>query len=399
MEYHDYIPECFTIEISGFGKFGEGFGLYEQKPVFVLGAIPGEILSVRAIIIKRKYIVAQILKIIKESPKRIAAPCPYFGPCSGCQWQHISYDYQLELKRDLIMEALKNSKTIEVNRIAPTLPSPLTFGYRNHARFTIRNHGMIGFTNRNTRQFVPIDKCMIMDNWINETVVTLQSHCAETSQLSLRHGTNTGSYLVQPKLVTNKISIKTGDKWYEEKILDHTFRISSPSFFQVNTEQVSLIGKLISDHMCFKGDEIVVDAYAGVGTFSVLLAATVKKIIAIEESAAAIDDALVNINGIPNIDLRKGKTEYILKTITEPLHTVILDPSRVGCEQSVLETLVSLAPKSIVYISCDPDSFARDLLILETGGFAAKKIQPVDMFPQTRHIELVAFLAYQGKSV
>ena len=399
MENHRSFPEYFTIEISGFGKLGEGFGLYQQKPVFVLGAIPGEILSVRSVIIKRKYIIAQIVTIIKKSPKRIAAPCPYFGPCSGCQWQHMAYDYQLELKRELVLEACKNSKTLQVDSIPSTLPSPLIFGYRNHARFTVRNRGTVGFTNRDTKRFVPVDKCLLMDNWINETLATLQSHCAETSQLSLRHGTNTGSYLIQPKLVTNRTTIKTGDKWYEEKILDHTFRISSPSFFQVNTEQVTLIAELIANYMAFKGNEIVVDAYAGVGTFSVLLAASVKKMIAIEESSAAIDDAIANIKGIPNIDLRKGRTEHLLKNITDPVHTVILDPSRAGCAEPVLETLASLAPNAIVYVSCDPDSFARDLLILETGGFVVRKIQPVDMFPQTRHIELVAFLSYQDKSV
>ena len=279
------------------------------------------------------------------------------------------------------------------------MPSPRTFGYRNHARFTVRKKGMLGFTNKDTKHFIPINKCLLMDNWINETLANLQSHCAETSQISLRHGTNTESYLIQPKLVTNQIAVRTGDKWYEEKILGHLFRISSPSFFQVNTEQLSMIANLIAEEMCFTGDEVIVDAYSGVGTFSVLLAGSVREVIAIEESTAAIDDALDNIKGISNIQLRRGKTEHILKQITAPLHTVILDPSRVGCEESVLETLAFLAPKTIIYVSCDPDSFARDLQILEEGGFAIKKIQPVDMFPQTRHIELVAFLSYQTKSV
>mgnify|MGYP001200146018 FL=1 len=399
MENLNSVSECFTVEIAGFGKFGEGFALYREKPVFVLGAIPGEVLTVQPLITKRKYMIAQIVEIIKASSERIVAPCPHFGPCSGCQWQHISYDYQLKLKRDLVLEACNDSATIKDNIVSPTIPSPRTFAYRNHARFTVRNKGMIGFTNRDTKRFIPIDKCMLMDNWINETLANLQSHCAETSQISLRHGTNTESYLIQPKLVTNQINVRTGDKWYEEKILGHLFRISSPSFFQVNTEQLSTIATLISEEMCFTGGEIIVDAYSGVGTFSVLLAGSVQKVIAIEESTAAIDDALENIKGFPNIQLRKGKTEHILKQITEPIHTVILDPSRVGCEESVLKTLAIMAPKNIIYVSCDPDSFARDLKVLEEGSFAIRKIQPVDMFPQTRHIELLAFLSYTGESV
>ena len=391
-------PDCFTIEISSFGKFGEGFGLYKQKPVFVLGAIPDEIVSVRPILTKRNYVLAQIAAIIKQSPYRVSAPCPYFGPCSGCQWQHIAYEYQLELKKQLVVEACKANKSVHIKAIASTLASPLVFGYRNHARFTVRNHGMIGFTNKDTKRFVPIDNCMLMDNWINETLSTLQHHCAETSQLSLRYGTYTGSYLVQPKLVSNRISIATGTKSYEERILNHAFRISSPSFFQVNTEQMIQMVNLISDYLQFEGDEVVVDAYAVVGTFAVLLSPNVKKMIAIEESASAIADATINIKGIPNIELRKGKTEHILKNLTEPLHTVILDPPRVGCERSVLETLVSIAPKTVVYVSCDPDSFARDLLILEDGGFVVDKIQPIDMFPQTRHVELVSFLTYKVTS-
>ena len=238
-----------------------------------------------------------------------------------------------------------------------------------------------------------------MDNWINETLANLQSHCAETSQISLRHGTNTESYLIQPRLVANKIDVRTGDKWYEEKVLGHLFRVSSPSFFQVNTEQLSTIANLIAEEMCFTGEQIIVDAYSGVGTFSVLLAGSVQKVIAIEESTAAIDDALENIKGFPNIQLLKGKTENILNQITEPIHSIILDPSRVGCEESVLKTLSMMAPKTIIYVSCDPDSFARDLKILEEGGFSLRKIQPVDMFPQTRHIELIAFLSYTSESV
>ena len=399
MENLDSAPECFTVEIAGFGKFGEGFALYKEKPVFVLGAIPGEVLTAQPLITKRKYMIAQIVEIVKASSERIVAPCPYFGPCSGCQWQHINYDHQLKLKRDLVLEACRDSATIKDNMVSPTIPSPRTFAYRNHARFTVRNKGMIGFTNRDTRRFIPIDKCMLMDNWINETLANLQSHCAETSQISLRHGTNTESYLIQPRLVANKIDVRTGDKWYEEKVLGHLFRVSSPSFFQVNTEQLSIIAKLIAEEMCFTGEQIIVDAYSGVGTFSVLLAGSVQKVIAIEESTAAIDDALENIKGFPNIQLLKGKTENILNQITEPIHSIILDPSRVGCEESVLKTLSMMAPKTIIYVSCDPDSFARDLKILEEGGFSLRKIQPVDMFPQTRHIELIAFLSYTSESV
>ena len=104
MENLDSAPECFTVQIAGFGKFGEGFALYKEKPIFVLGAIPGEVLTVQPLITKRKYIFAQIIEIVKASPERIVAPCPYFGPCSGCQWQHINYDHQLKLKRDLVLE-------------------------------------------------------------------------------------------------------------------------------------------------------------------------------------------------------------------------------------------------------------------------------------------------------
>ena len=140
------------LYLEKMGKFGDTIARLDGEDINVFGGIVGE--EVRARVYryrrrKKRYISALVTDVLKSSPHRISAPCPYFGPCSGCQWQHIAYDYQLELKRELILEACKHSKTVEANRIASTLPSPLIFGYRNHARFTVRNRGTVGFTNKN----------------------------------------------------------------------------------------------------------------------------------------------------------------------------------------------------------------------------------------------------------
>ena len=234
-----------------------------------------------------------------------------------------------------------------------------------------------------------------MHESINNILKSLQGTASGISQISIRHGINTESGLVQPKLLETDTDIESGQKEYFEKLLGKTFEVASPSFFQVNTHQAEKMANFITDNLNLSGREMIIDAYAGVGTFAILLSEHARRIIAVEESISAIKNAKKNIeiNNISNIEVTQGRTEDILDTIDEPADIVILDPPRTGCHIGTLKGLLSLGVPKVVYISCDPPSLARDLELLASNGYKVDLIQPIDMFPQTHHVECVAILS------
>ena len=272
------------------------------------------------------------------------SPCRYYGQCTGCQWQHVAYPAQLTIKQEKVRDALRRVGGLQDVNVLPTLPSPLQFGYRNHARFTVGKAGDLGFVNRETRRFLRIDDCMLMHDGINQILSRLQDRCAETTQLAVRAGRDTGDFLVQPTLKTSEIDVPTGQKHYRESVSGHEFRVASPSFFQVNVDQASQLIETVREALALGGEEVILDAYTGVGTFAVLLAPHAKKIYAIEESSAAVADARENAAGIPNVEFLLGKTEDVLAELPERPDVVILDPPRAGCQASARGTVDGTAP-------------------------------------------------------
>ena len=391
--------EIARLHLEKMGPLGDTLGRLDGEQVNVFGGIVGEEVLARVVRYRRRkkrYVSALVTEVLKPSPHRVSSPCPYFGPCSGCQWQHIDYSHQLHLKREAVLYEMGRHPELRGVPVATTLPAAAQYGYRNHARFAVRRQGTLGFTNRITRRFVQIDRCLLMSPKVNEALAVLQSRCQETSSLSIRVGVNTGEYLVQPTLQTADVPLTTGQTYYRERLLDRTFRISSPSFFQVNTAQAEAMAGMVRERLELAGGETLVDAYAGVGTFTVLLARHAGRVIGIEESDAAIKDAAINTLGISNVEYRLGKTEEVLDALESSPDAVVLDPPRVGCHPKALEALVRLAPPRTVYVSCDPESLARDLAVLVRAGFAVAGVEPVDMFPQTHHVECVATLTFQG---
>ena len=377
---------------DSWGRLGEATAVVEGHRVFVFGAIPGEDVLAEVFRERRRYIAARVLEVLEPSPHRAAPPCPYFGPCTGCQWQHVDYEAQLQYKSDAVIDALKRVGGFSNPPMKPMVPSPDQFGYRNHARFTIGENGSLGFVNRETRQHVTVDDCLLMDPGVNGVLKQLQGSCAETTQLSVRWGVNTGEYLVQPALKEAVVPVDTGQKAYVETVLGRSFRIASPSFFQVNIRQLEAMVGLVKEGLKLSGNETLVDAYAGVGTFALLLAPYARRIIAIEDSPAAVDDAKANAEGLTNVEFLLGRTEQVLPELEASPDGVILDPSRKGCHPSALKALAELKPRRIVYVSCDPATLARDLKILCKDAFFLESVIPVDMFPQTHHVECIAVL-------
>ena len=181
-------------------------------------------------------------------------------------------------------------------------------------------------------------------------------------------------------------------------MLGREFRVASPSFFQVNTPTAEIMVKLVGEQLQLTPDDVLVDAYAGVGVFACLLANRCKQVLAIEESSAAVKDARFNAEGIPNIEFRLGKTEDVMSTLDIVPNAVILDPSRAGCDKRALDAVITLAPKRIAYISCEPEALARDLAILVAGPFQIDMVQPVDLFPNTHHTECIVILSLKEDS-
>ena len=386
------IGALLRVRLQGWGRLGEALAQHEDVPLFVFGGIDGEDVEVEVVRRHRRYLAARVVRVLEPSPHRIEPPCPHFGACTGCQWQHITEEHQRELKRLAVVDALERIGGLDDAAVADIIPAPAPFGYRNHARFTVGPQGALGYVNRESRRFVSIDRCMLMDEAINTTLDQLQGNCADTTQLSVRYGTGTGDVLVQPTLRNPDVPIATGQKHFRERMGGHVFRVGSPSFFQVNTPQAERMVDLIREELELAGDELVADVYAGVGTFAVLLAPHCGHVIAIEESSAAMDDAEVNCEGIPNLELLRARAEDALAEMERCPDAIVLDPPRAGCAPSMLESLVRLRPKKIVYVSCDPSTLARDLKVLCAGGFQLRKVQPIDMFPQTHHVECVATL-------
>lgn len=391
----DSPKEFAELRLTSLGRLGDTLADFENSSVEVFGGIVGELVRARIYRYKRRRenkISGIVSEVLEPSPYRISGPCPYFGPCSGCQWQHISYEHQLRLKRDMVKNIFDEYSSLSGVQVSNTQAAPKNFNYRNHARFTVRFEGKLGFSNRITRRFVKIDECMLMDPKINGFLSALQEKASETTNISVRVGVNTDDYLIQPELFHSSIDFETGQRWYTEKMIDREFRVASPSFFQVNTKQAELMIKLVGDKLKLSGEEILVDAYAGVGVFASLLSNRVKKVIAIEESKAAVEDALFGLKDLNNIDYIEGKTEKILKELKDQVDVIILDPPRTGCHPQAIESVIASKATKLAYVSCDPPSLARDLEILVQGGYKIDTVTPIDMFPQTYHIECVTTL-------
>ena len=388
--------EQLDLSLTSWGRLGEAMARHQGRDVFVFGGIPGERVVAEVVRVRRKHVAARVVQVLEPSPHRVAPPCPYYGDCTGCQWQHLSYPAQLAAKRDKIVDALVRVGGFVCPPVSPVLPSAIEYGYRNHARFTVGPEGALGFVNRETGRHVKIDRCMLMHDGISRLLAQLQGKCAETTQLSIRAGQETGSYLVQPLLTASGVAPPTGQKSYVDHLDGRPFRVSSPSFFQVNTAQAARAVQVVRHGLGLKAGDLMLDAYTGVGTFAILLAPYVGKVIAVEESSAAVADARENAAGLHNVEFLLGKTEDVLAGLGQKPDVVILDPPRAGCQPQALRSLVELAPPRVAYVSCDPETLARDLKLLCQGSYDLQLVVPLDMFPQTHHVECVALLAPHG---
>ena len=393
-KYKPSPPETLQLVLEEMTPSGECVAHFDGHHALISKGLPGETVIAEVYTRKDGQRNGHVIKVVEPSKYREEPRCQYYGPCSGCQLQHVDYQHQMGLKNGFVASALRDAG-LPTDVLSETIGCDDPWEYRNHARFTVRK-GVLGFTNRFSHRFVQIDHCDLMHPWINESLLKLQGKCSETTQLSMRYGTATGSWLIQPPMKSEEISVESGQTYYHESLLGNDFRVGSPSFFQVNTKQAEKMVGLLRQSLKLTGRDVLVDAYAGVGTFAVLLAPFSWQVIAIEESSSAIKDAGENIRGVSNVKLIEGKTEDVLGQLSVKPDAIIVDPSRVGCAPGTIAALLQFAVPRLAYVSCDPKSLARDLRLLTSGGYELERVQPVDLFPHTYHIECIASLSWKS---
>ena len=351
-----------------------------------------------------------ITGIHEPSPLRVQAACPVFGTCGGCQLQHMQYDAQLAWKRSVVEQLLRDTGGFADPPLLETVPCDNPWHYRNHMRFSVNRGGQPGLTARGTHRVLPLTSCPIAHEDINVALGVLSQVPNERPQVLVRCGTATGQMLIQPQPrpeVIEQLSAVGLDiraDTMEEKLGGETFRVRPSSFFQTNTAQAEKMAQMVLNGLLHWQNSdgrslTIVDAYCGVGTFALLLARHVGKVIAIEESASAIKDASWNLREVSNVEILKGKVEHLLPSLAAQIDGLVIDPPRAGCQQVVLDALIQHPVARVVYVSCDPSTLARDLNILchLHPAYHLFSVQPLDMFPQTAHIECVAVL--EQKSV
>ncbi len=387
-----------VLDAGQFNERGQCVATLQGAPVTVTDAIPGERVSARIVKIYRDRVAARAEKVETPSEHRVEPKCRYFGKCSGCQWQHIDYGHQLKIKRDVVVQALSQYDTLRAVEVAETMPSLQRFGYRNHARFTVGRgdeDGVAGYVNADSRRFVRIDECIIMDDAINSALTRLQSRLNRMTQFSIRVGSNTGDMIIQPLLPAEIQDVPSGRQEYVEELRGANFRVAASSFFQVNTAQLSDVVDAMTEMLELDGSDTLVDLYCGVGTFARLLAPYVQSVIGIEESASAIANARLNCSDVNNVRFIEAKAELAAVELAESgldIDIAVIDPPRIGCVPATLEALCTLSPRRIMMVSCNPVTMARDLDVLCQNRFRLISVRPVDMFPQTRHVESLALL-------
>ncbi len=412
--------DTITVELTTMAHGGDALGRWEGKVIFVPYAIPGE--TVRAEIREDKghYAFARPVEVVEPSPQRVDPPCPYFGSgkCGGCQWQHIDYGTQARLKRDILVDQLERIGDIEEPLVHPTVADETGWAYRNHAQFRPAAGGGLGFQRASGYQagggeragIMPIDFCMVLHPMLSDLYDLIDLNVDGLIRLVLRAGTATGDRLIGFEMEEDKppaleadetvscvmlleeggYANLIGDNYISEVIADHVYRVSASSFFQVNSRQATKLVRLALAYLDLGGDETVLDAFCGVGLFTTHLAEEAELVIGIESSPSAVDDLLENAEGRGNVEIIEGAVEDVLPEIAVPLDAVLLDPPRGGVDRHALDALAELAPRRMVYVSCDPATLARDAKRLEQKGYALVEVQPVDMFPQTYHVESVS---------
>jgi len=388
-----------TLRLDAMTYGGDAIGRAGGKAIFVRGGIAGELVRAEIVEERDHFARAQVTDVIEPSPERVQPRCPHFGfsanSCGGCTWQHIDYAAQLRFKTDIVREQLRRIGKIVDAPVRKALPSPDVWAYRNHAQFSVTPDGRLGFQAARSNRVTPITVCHIVQppiaEFLSQQSVADASLCVGAERVDVRAA---GSQLM---MTTERNGRRIpADQQLEFIVKGVPLRVSAESFFQVNTSLVETLVDLVLNRLDLHGGETVLDAYCGVGLFSRFVAPVAGRVVGIESSHSAVDDARENLAQFNHIDLRMGWVEQTLATLDAPMDAAILDPPRAGCGPHVIGAVIDKQIKRLVYASCDPATLARDARQLVDGGYRLLDVQPVDVFPHTFHIETVTLWNRKG---
>ena len=402
--------QLYDLTVTKHTYGGECLGrLPDGRAVFVPFTLPGEQVRVRLVEEKRGFARAALLEVLVPSPKRISPRCPHFSVCGGCHYQHMPYEQQLDAKGDILADQLERIGKIENPTLHPAVPSSLAFNYRNHIQFQITPEGGFGFFRPHTDQVLEISECHLPQESINnlwpqlefesipglervgirlgvedEIMITFQGDQGSVPDLSVE-----GIDVSVAHLSPYGTQVLAGSDHLLMDVSNRRFRVSADSFFQVNTSTAAALVDHVLENLDLGSNALVLDVYAGVGLFSAFVAGRVANVIAIESSESACQDYEINLVEFDNIELYQAPAEIVLATLDVQPDCIILDPPRAGLDRRVLDSLVGMNPPTIVYVSCDPATMARDAQRLAKWGYQLDKLTLFDMFPQTYHLESV----------
>ena len=449
--------DIFSVSIEDLSTDGSGIGRIDGYTVFVKDALPGDMAEIKIIKAKKTYGYGRLLKILTPSPDRTQPFCPVARSCGGCQIQALSYPAQLKYKENKVRELLSRIGKITDYIMLPIIGMDDPWFYRNKAQYPVgtdRQGCLIaGFYAGRTHSIIPVGNCCIQSKhtenvlpavlqWMDDNHIPAydeKSGHGLIRHILTRAGFHTGeimvclvinskklpaadsliSRLVQiPGMTSVSYSVNTarnnvilgdnahtiwGRPYISDSIGDISFRISPLSFYQVNPVQTE---KLYATALAFADpgpEDVIWDLYCGIGTISLFMAKKAARVCGVEIIPQAIDNARENasLNSIDNAEFFVGKAEEVLPAAYKEknIHAdiIVVDPPRKGCDQSLLDCIITMQPRKVVYVSCDPATLARDLRILEDGGFKVEKVQCADMFPHSVHVESVCLLTKKAE--
>jgi 23S rRNA (uracil1939-C5)-methyltransferase len=419
---------------------GDGMGrLPDGRVIFVPYTAPGDEVEVRVEEARADFVRGHAVRTLTTSPARTNPPCRHFGTCGGCQWQHLAYNAQVEWKRRILEELLTRVGKLEGIPVASPIVPAGPWEYRARAQFKVIGGARpcIGFHQRETNRVVDIDRCPLLDPranavllalrhmkhpsffslfqrlrevWVavgagtGEVLLSLFAHAQDRAALRLLHHTLQASVpsLVGVVLLEGdprqgpRIVDRVGSGAVQERVGESRFRVEATAFFQVNGLAAEALTSLVMAGAALLGSERVLELYSGVGTFTVPLARRAREVVGIETNASAGGNGEANLreNACPTGRIVQAQVEQALPNLAGKgrWDLVVLDPPRQGCSRRILETIVETQVPRLIYVSCDPSTLARDLGMLVRAGYRCASVQPVDLFPQTFHLETVAVL-------
>lgn len=415
-------PE-FEVKIHSASYGGAGVGrLPDGRAVFVPFTIVGERVRIRvpedtdrAHSRQKSFVRAELVEVLEPAPARITPRCQHFGECGGCHYQHMTYAAQLEMKGGILAETLRRIGEITEPLAAEVIPSPLEWQYRNHTQYHLAEDNSLGYQAAHSHRVIPIRACPLPVAEIETARIqfsieplpglekiavrageggdlqwVLESHSSELPALKLDLPDSVVHLSPAGEVVM------AGSSFTILRVGERDFQVSAGSFFQVNT---SLAARMVAQVLAWLPDgkvHTLLDLYCGVGLFSVFCAERTERLVGVEESPWACRDYAANLDEFDHVELYQGRAEEILPALDLHPEIVILDPPRAGLAVSVLHRLVEMHPARIIYVSCDPTTLARDLKQLRADGYQIEHILPLDMFPQTYHLECLVLLSRAG---